>query len=252
MPGILSKILSNSIGRMSMLATAAASMLLSGCQAVSSNSPTSSQLRIIYASPDTGGVDIYAGASVLAYNLGFGTITSYIPITPSTYTLNVDQANTRTVVASARASLALNKQYTLLVGNAAANLQAQVLSDQSGPAPSGQISLRFLDQATKIGAVDIYAVPSSTTLTKTNPIATDVLLGGNTGYINIPVGTYKLYVLTAGTTPVDTTVPLYAGGNTTYPQGSARSVVLLDTQVVTTPGVQVITANDYDSATAAQ
>lgn len=227
-------------------------MTLSGCQAVSSNSPSVSQLRVIYASPDTGGVDIYAGNNALAYNLGFGTITSYISMSPATYILNVDQTNTRTVLATTKATLALNKQYTLLVGNTAASLGASLLTDQSSPAPSGQISIRLIDQATKIGAVDIYAVPSTTTLTKVSPIATNVVFGTNTGYINIPVGTYKLYVLTAGTVPLDTTVPLNTGVvNVTYPAGSARTVVLLDTQVVTSPGVQLITANDYDSATAA-
>lgn len=226
-------------------------MLVSGCQAVSTNSPSVSQLRIIYASPDTGGIDVYASNSVLAYNLGFGTITSYIPITPGTYKLDVDQANTRTVVTSTRATLANNKQYTLLVGNVAASLQSTLLQDQSQPAPSGQIALRIIDQATKVGAVDIYLVPAGSTLQKVTPVLTGVVLGANTQYINVPVGTYTLYVLTAGEVPVDTTKPLYTGAATGYPQGSARTIVLLDRQVVTDPGLQVITANDYDSATAA-
>lgn len=236
----------------SLVFLATASVFLSGCQAISSNSPSVSQMRIIYASPDTGGVDIYASNSVLAYNLGFGTITSYIPITPGTYKLDVDQTGTKTALASTRATLANNKQSTLLIGNVAASLEATLLQDQSSPAPSGQVSLRFIDQATKIGAVDIYVVPSGSTLLKVSPIATNVTLDMNTGYINIPFGTYTLYVLTAGEVPVDTTVPLFNSGAVSYPQGCARTIVLLDRQVVTNPGVQVITANDYDSATATQ
>ncbi|MBS1814324.1 MAG: DUF4397 domain-containing protein [Acidobacteria bacterium] len=236
----------------SLVSLAVGGLLMSGCQAVSTNSPSVSQLRIIYASPDSGGVDIYASNAVLAYNLGFGTTTSYIPITPATYKLDVDQANTRTVLTTTRATLANSKQYTLLVGNVAASLQSTVLQDQSTPAPSGQIALRIIDQATKVGPVDIYLIPSGSTLQKVNPVLTNVTLGVNTQYINVPVGTYAVNVLTAGEVPVDTTVPLYAGSAVAYPQGSARTLVLLDRQVVNNPGLQVITANDYDSATASQ
>lgn len=224
-------------------------LAMTGCQAVS-GSTSLSQLRIIDASPDSGGLDIYVSGSAVAFNLGFGTITSYIATTPGTYTIKVNQAGTQTALITTRATLPANKQFTLLAGNVNASLEGVVLADQSSPAPSGQISLRFLDQATKIGAVDIYLVPAGSTLLTVSAIANGVNFDGNTGYLNVPVGMYKLYVLPAGTVPAAATVPTYAGGSVVYPQGSARTIVLLDTQVTTTPGVQVITANDYDSATA--
>jgi hypothetical protein len=49
---------------------------------------------------------------------------------------------------------------------------------------------------------------------------------------------------------VATTVPLYTGAKATYAPGAARTLVLLDQQVVTEPGFQVITADDYDSPSA--
>jgi hypothetical protein len=228
---------------------AVSSLAMTGCQAVSGNSSLA-QLRIIDASPDSGGLDFYAGNGVLTYNLGFGTITSYIPMTPGTYNLTVDQANSRTALVTTRATLAGSKQYTLLVGNVNASLEGLVLADQSSPAPSGQIALRIIDQATKIGPIDVYLVPSGSTLLTVNPVKSGINFDDNTGYLNVPVGSYKLYVVPAGTVITATTVPTYSGGSITYPQGSARTIVLLDTQVVTTPGVQVIIANDYDSATA--
>ncbi|MEK6399094.1 MAG: DUF4397 domain-containing protein, partial [Terriglobus sp.] len=72
---------------------------LSGCQAVSTTNANVSQLRIIDATPDAGGIDIYAGNNVLTYNLGYGTITSYIPINPGTYTLAADATGTKTALA---------------------------------------------------------------------------------------------------------------------------------------------------------
>jgi len=52
------------------------------------------------------------------------------------------------------------------------------------------------------------------------------------------------------TAPVSTTVPIYTGAKVTYAPGAARTLVLLDQQVVTEPGFQVVTADDYDSPSA--
>lgn len=225
---------------------------LSGCTAVNGGTTSVSQLRIIDATPDSGGLDIYANTSVLTYNLGFGTITSYIPINPGTYALSADVSGSRTVAASVRASLINGKQHTLLLSNVAAQLQATFLTDQSQPAPTGQISLRFLDEAISPGALDLYLVPAGSTLAKVQPIRTGLAFGDNTGYINVPTGSYTLYIVTNGTVIATTTVPLYTGGATTYAGGSAHTVVILDQQIVTNPAIQVVVADDYESATATQ
>ncbi len=239
--------------QLSLVLLGAASVLgLSGCGVNGSTSANVSQLRVIDASPDAGGIDIYAGSSVLTYNLGYGTITSYIPMNPGTYTLAANASGTKTALASVRASLLNGKQYTLLFNSAAASLQAQVLTDQSQPAPSGQIALRFLDEAIYPGALDLYLVPNGSTIDKVNPLLTNVNFGNTPTYINVPTGTYTLYVVSAGTVVATTTVPMYTGASTTYPAGSARTFVLLDQQILTTSSVQVVMANDYDSATATQ
>lgn len=227
-------------------------MGLSGCGVTGSTSVNVAQLRIIDATPDAGGIDIYAGNNVLTYNLGYGTITSYIPMNPGTYTLAADATGTKTALSSVRASLLNGKQYTLLFSSVAASLQAQVLTDQSQPAPSGQIALRFLDEAIYPGALDVYLVPNGSTLDKVNPILTNLNFANTPTYINVPTGTYTLYIVSAGTVVATTTVPMYTGASTTYPAGSARTFVLLDQQITTTPSVQVVMANDYDSATATQ
>jgi Domain of unknown function (DUF4397) len=223
--------------------------ILSGCQAVISNPPLT-QVRIIDASPDAPGLDLYQGSSSLAYNLGFGTVTSYVPLTPGIYTITADSSGTKQVVSSSKATLAASAQYTVLIGDVAASLQQLILTDQSQAAPSGQVSLRFIDQATRVGAVDIYLIPSGQKLTTASPVVTGVAFGTNTGYISVPTGAYTLVMIPAGTVPVNSTVATYSGTQVTYPAGAARTVVLIDQQLLTTPGLQVVTANDYDSPAA--
>jgi len=235
------------IRRLALLSPAFA--VLSGCQAVVST-PSSSQVRIIHASPDAPGLDLYQGTGALAYNLGFGTVTSYVSLTPGTYTINADSAGSRQVLSSAKGTFAASAQYTVLIGNLSANLQQFILKDQAQPAPSGQVSLRFIDQATRTAPVDIYLVPAGQKLTAITPLLTNFSFPTNTGYLNLPTGTYTLVMVPTGTIPTSTTVVTYTGTQITYTAGSATTLILIDQQLVTAPGLQVITAPDYTSPTA--
>ncbi len=223
--------------------------LLSGCQGIVS-SQSASQVRIIDASPDAPGLDIYQNNVAIAYNLGFGTITSYVPIDPGIYTTTADTAGTKQVLSSNKATFVASSQYTVLIGNVAANLQQLTLLDQGQPAPSGQIALRFIDQATRISGLDAYLIPAGKKLTDVTPVTTNLIFNVNTGYLNIPAGAYTLVLLPTGTVPTSTTVATYTGAQVTYTQGSATTIILIDQQLVTTPGLQVLSAPDYVSPTA--
>ena len=239
---------SRSFRRGALLGAIPSLLMLSGCQAVVS-SPSASQLRVIAASPDAPGLDIYENGGVVAYNLGFGTVTSYISTDPGTFTISADAAGTKQTLATAKGTFAASNQYTVLIGNASANLQELILQDQAQAAPSGQISLRFIDQSTRIGAIDIYLVPQGQKFTAVSPLITNVSFPTNTGYLNLPTGSYTLVIVPTGTIPTGTTVATYTGAQVTYSGGSVTTIVLIDQQLVTTPGLQVISAPDYVSPT---
>jgi hypothetical protein len=229
---------------------------LPGCQNITSAMPVS-QVRVINASPDVPGLDIYQaaagqsvlgqGGSALAYNLGFGTVTSYVSVAPGHSTIAAVSAGSKQQVTAARGSFAASGQYTVLIGNIAGELTETVLTDQSLPAPAGQISVRVLDQATRFAsAVDVYLIPSGPTPANVSAVMTNAVFGTNSGYINLPAGTYTLAVLPAGTAPGAATVPIYTGAKVTYAAGAARTLILLDPPTSEGPGFQVITAEDYD------
>ena len=109
---------------------------------------------------------------------------------------------------------------------------------------------RFISQATRVSALDVYFVPSGQKLIAVTPLLTNLTFGTNTGYLNIPTGAYTLVMVPAGTVPTSTTVATYTGAQVTYSGGSARTIILIDQQLVTTPGLQVVTAVDFDSPTA--
>lgn len=231
---------------------------LTGCQSITGNQPFT-QVRVIDASPDAPNLDIYQNSSVGLYNVGFGTVSSYIAMAPGATVHAAYIANTQQQLAQVHGTFSTGTQYTVLAGNVAANLQMTVLRDQSTPAPSGQVALRFLGQATRAGAVDLYLVPSGSSLTGIAPISSGIGFGGNTGYINVPGGTYSIVAFPAAAVPSVST-PVYTGSQAFYPGGSARTIVLIDQrpdehsidqpsdQPVASPALQIITADDYDPA----
>ena len=223
---------------------------LAGCQSIDMNSP---QLRVIDASPDAGILDTYQNNTALAYNLFYGTVTTYVPMVPGAYTLAADHAGTRQTLVSSNVNLLAGKQYTAIVGNIAAAMQQTILLDQSQPAAPGEIALRFVQQATRSGAVDVYLVPRSGRLANTSPIAVNMAFGAVSSYLTVPAGTYAIDIVPTGTTLVSSTVTLLTGPQVDYASGAVRTVVLIDQEVIgqqhaaLTPGVQTIIAADADA-----
>jgi hypothetical protein len=118
---------------------------LSGCQGITLSS---AQLRVIDASPDAGVIDSYQNSSALAYNLGFGTMTSYIPMSPGVYNLAADKAGSHQTLVANTETLVANKQYTEIIGAGLANMQQTLYLDQSTPAAAGRIAVRVINETT--------------------------------------------------------------------------------------------------------
>lgn len=227
----------------------AALIALTGCQGLIST-PSSSQVRIIDVSAETPNLDVYQSHEALAYSLGFGTITSYVPVLPGTYTIAANSTGSAQVISAAKETFLPSTQYTVLIGDGAARAQQLTLEDQNRPAAQGQIALRFIGEASRAGAVDIYLVPPRQTLTDARPIVTNVALGANTGYLSAVAGIYTIFMLPAGTVPSTTTIPVYAGTQVAYTEGSARTVILIDQRQISGYHLQIIAANDYDPPSA--
>ncbi|MGA7157586.1 MAG: DUF4397 domain-containing protein [Acidobacteriaceae bacterium] len=230
-----------------------AALSLSGCQGISINS---AQLRVIDASPDAGVIDSYQNSSALAYNLAFGTMTTYIPMAPGPYTLAAEKAGTRQTLVTGNETLAAGKQYTQIIGAGLANLHQTILLDQSTPAPAGQVALRVVNETTRAGAVDVYLVPmteGSSKAMSASPLAFGLPASANTGYITMPEGTYAIDVVAAGTPLTSSTVTLLSGPQLEYASGAVRTIVLIDQETsaaphaTTTPGVQAIQGDDADA-----
>jgi len=229
-------------------AAALAVSALSGCQSIDVNSSNATLVRVFNASPDSTGFDFYTGKTLIVANLGFTYNTTYVPLNPGTQSITTDQASTTQVLATVSASLGSQKNYTVITSNVAANLQETIFADQNSPAPIGQIAVRVINEATRIGAVDIYLVPSGGKLSTTIPVVTDVIFNMNTGYIDIPTGTYSVAILPTGTSPGSGST-LFSGSLSSYSTGVVSTIVVFDTPLTTAPAANVEVLNDFTPPT---
>jgi hypothetical protein len=221
---------------------------LAGCQNISAGLPAA-QVRIIDTSAEAPQLDIYEGDAALAYNLGFGTVSSYVSIAPGVSTVSAHAAGTKETLSSFHGGFAASGRYTILLSSGPTGTVSEtVLADQSVAAPAGLASIRVIGQARRgAGSVDIYLVRTGMALAETRPLMTNVSFGESGEYVNVPAGAYRIVVVPAGST-----VPTYSGATVRYVSGSARTLILLDSQRIDGQRVQVVTAEDFDPTSVAE
>jgi hypothetical protein len=203
------------------------------------------QVRIIDTSADAPDLDIYQSGSALAYNLGFGMVSSYVSIPPGVSTVSAHAAGTKQPLTSIHGSFAASGHYTVLLsGGPTGAVSETVLADQSVAAPAGLASVRVIEQARRgAGDVDVYLVRAGSTLPESRPVMTNMGFGETGDYLNVPAGAYRVVLAAAGTT-----VPIYSGATMVFGSGSARTLIVLDSQRIDGHKVQVMTAEDFDPA----
>jgi hypothetical protein len=225
----------------------AGSLLISGCQSVS-GSTSVSLLRIIDASYNAPSINVYVEGTVLAGNLGQGSITGYAELVPTNNaTVKVTATSSTNTLVSANTSLRAGTSQSVLVSDINAVYQVTVLEDQATPAPSGHSEFRLLNQAPSTGAVDVYflAGTSSTVYATAKPVITALAVGATSGYVTIPSSTLYMVIAPTGTTLSTTVATIYTSAAFPLVGGEVRTVLIVDPLLVTQP-VQVYVADDVD------
>ena len=253
--GIIAKVRWNSgTGRLTlpMLAlisgtSLAASLLLAGCQTVTGYSAVS-LVRAIDASYNAPAVNVSVEGTLLAANIGQGSITVYGGFAPSrNATVKVTATSSTKTLVSSNVTLVANKSQSVLVTDYNADYQVTVLEDQSTPAPTGHSEFRVLNQAPSTGPVDVYflAGTSETVFATAKPVITELAVGATSGYVTIPSSTLFMVIAPSGTTLATTVTTVYSSGALALTGGEVRTVLIVDPVLVTQP-VQVFIAKDVN------
>jgi hypothetical protein len=204
-----------------------------------------SLVRVIDASYIAPAVNVKVEGTLLAVNIGQGTITPYGTLPASANAVIDVTAATggATLVTTNGILLAGHRHSVFLTDNGAAptGYEVTVLEDQQVPAAGGHSAFRFLNQAPKTGAVDVYMIPSAATMADTIPLVTGLPVGATAGYVSFTSQTVTMVITPTGlVTPKYTSAPLALTG------GEVRTVLIVDTQLTSNPPVEVFMANDVN------
>jgi hypothetical protein len=204
-----------------------------------------SLVRVIDASYIAPALNIYVEKTLFAGNVGEGYISNYGTVTPSAAAqIQVTQATGGKSLVAAAATLNAGAQHSVfLTDNGASPTEyiVTVLEDQQTAAASGHSAFRFLNQAPRTGAVDVYMVPGSTTLANTLPLCTALPVGSTCGYLS-----FASQGVTMVITPTGTITPKFTSTSLALSGGEVRTVVIVDSQLTSDPPVQVVIAKDVD------
>jgi len=222
----------------------AAAFGLSACENVASFTQPS-LVRVIDASYIAPAVNVEVEGTLLAENIGQGSITPYgtLPATAAA-PIHVTAATGGAALVTTTGTLLAGHQHSVFLtdnGAAPTSYQVTILEDQQIAAASGHSAFRFLNQAPKTGAVDVYMVPSGTTLANTIPLVTALPVGATAGYVSFSSQSVTMII-----TPTGVVTPKYTSQPIGLTGGEVRTVLIVDTQLTSDPPVEVFTANDVN------
>lgn len=217
---------------------------ISACENVASYTQPS-LVRVIDASYIAPAANVSVEGTLLAANIGQGTITPYGTVASSTNALiKITAATGGATLVSSNGTLLPGHQHSIFLtdnGAATNSYTVTVLEDQQTAASGGHSAFRFLNQAPKAGALDIYMIPSGTTMANTIPIVTALPVGSTAGYVSFPSQTVTMVIV-----PTGLLTPKYTSTAIALTGGEVRTVLIVDTQLTSNPPVQVYMANDVN------
>ncbi len=194
---------------------------------------TDAHVRVLHASPDAPAVDVYADGTKVLSNVPFGVISDYLAVPAGSHKIQVfATGQTSNPVIDATLKLAANTSYTVAATNAVASIEAKVIVDDPKPA-SNTAQVRAVHLSADAPAVDVAPRGSAVDAAVVKGLA----YPDNSGYLNLPAGSYDLSVRVAGQTAVALQLPTLAVRN-----GQSYSVFVIGSAAAQPVGGHGLTA----------
>ena len=148
-----------------------------------------------------------------------------------------------TALVSTTGTILAGKHHTVLLsdnGQSSTGYIVTILEDQQTAAASGHSAFRFINMAPSTGAVDVYMVPSGSTLAESKALVSNIAAGAVTDYTSFSSQTVTMEVTAYGSTTALCTQSLALTG------GEVRTVLLVNTQLTSSPAIEAFVAKDVN------
>jgi hypothetical protein len=154
-----------------------------------------SAVKVVHASPDAPGVDLYVDNTLAGSGLEYPNNTGYLNIFSGTKNIKVNVSGTEVTAIEGDLLFNAYKNYSVFAVDEVSNISPLVLEDDLTAPASGQSHVRFLHLSPDAPAVDI-------TLTDGTVVFSNMSFKEYTPFTPLNAGSYDLQVRLAGTSTV--------------------------------------------------
>ena len=229
------------------MALCAAVAGLPGCQSIVANTTDAAQVRFVDTSVDAPPLDMYVNGSGAAYNLSYGTFSTYMGVIPGAAQITANRASTGQALISAHAALSGSHLYTAIISNHVGSLQENIYPDVLPATVPGTLAVRVLNAA-DTSPLDVYLVPNLNALALASPVASNLSYTAEAGYVHLPAnGTYMVVAVPAGAVPTIANAVTVSGITLTGGPGAVRTLVLSDAAKIDGKAVFGFVLNDSET-----
>lgn len=186
--------------------TSVSALVLSSCNDDDDdNTDPQARVMVIHASPDAPGVDVLVDdVKVNSSPLTFPNNSAYLEVMPGVRNVKVNVAGSNPVVTALNfntPALEAEKSYSCFAGNAVANIEPILFTDDLTAPAAGKAHVRFIHLSPDAPAVDVALAGGGAV------VFGNVSFKESSVFTPLDAGTYNLEVRVAGTSTVALTLP---------------------------------------------
>ena len=220
-----------SLPRALLVSLCLAALALSGCSKNNNSSGGNGQIRVVNAFFEAPSLDFVVAGTNLATALPFQGLKPYQSVNNGTQTFTVTVTGAGTPLVNSSNVINGSANYTYIVFGPLTSVGAIFTLDTFNDPGSGFYSVRVINTAAGIGAIDVYLTPPGADLTVAAPTVANVTYGSVTAFIAVTTGAnFEIRVTPTGTKQVifDSTPKVFAEHTGTtilaYSKGSGTLV----------------------------
>ncbi len=218
-----------------------AGLLLAACGG-SSASNSRSNLRVVHASPDAGGVDVLLDNKKILTNFQFKDAIAFNSVEVGTRSIKLNATGTATTALTVSQDLKEGRFYTVIATNALSAIESLVI-EEDGVAPTkGKVKLRVTHAAAKAGAVDVYVTGPTDDISPASFAATlsNVTYKMISAVSEIAPADYRIQLTSAGSKNV-----IFDSGKLSFAADADLSFVAMDQNQGLSPVTLVSLTRNY-------
>lgn len=181
-------------------------------------------LRIMNATPDQTSITVMLDGTSFASSIVYGSASSYAETKAGSRHFQVEPASSTTVFLDQTVNLAGGTSSTAIVANNSSTSSAIMLTDDNvASTTTGNMKLRIVNAAPTLGTVDVYVLPSGTSINNATPAINSLGFESSSDYLNMPAGTYSIVF-----TPHGSLFASFNTGDITFNAAQNRTIVALN------------------------